>query len=363
MRIAMVNLTGGGLSGGYRRYLAEMMPRLQRAPGVEALEVFLPRTAPVAQHVPIRRFDDARSLDTELAAVRPDVLFVPTARYIQVRGVPTVIMVHNMEPLVRPWQGNSCKESLKNWARAWEARRACRCSRRVIAVSEAVRDFLVKRWGLPPEKVAVIPHGANSQPPAEPRCPPSLASELTGGFLFTAGSLRPARGLDDLADALRRIESPLPPLVIAGSPDPGSAAWAAKMRRRFEATRQRVIWAGQLGAWEMTWCYQQASAFVMTSRVEACPITVLESLNAGAVCISTDTAPMPEFYGEAALYYKAGDGPGLASLLQKVVADPRAFAPHRFLACRRSRAFTWESTALRTLEQLEAACHADRNRQ
>ena len=35
MRIAVVNLTSGGLSGGYRKYLARLMPLLASDPRVQ----------------------------------------------------------------------------------------------------------------------------------------------------------------------------------------------------------------------------------------------------------------------------------------------------------------------------------------
>jgi hypothetical protein len=37
MRLAVVNLTGGGFSGGYKKYLENMLPRLAEHSEVEAL--------------------------------------------------------------------------------------------------------------------------------------------------------------------------------------------------------------------------------------------------------------------------------------------------------------------------------------
>ncbi len=54
----------------------------------------------------------------------------------------------------------------------------------------------------------------------------------------------------------------------------------------------------------------------MTSRAEACPNTVLEAMAHGAVSISTDQQPMPEFYGESAAYYRATDAAQLASQIE-----------------------------------------------
>ncbi len=45
MKLAVVNLTGGGLSGGYLKYLERMIPLLQDDPRVRALYVLMPTGA------------------------------------------------------------------------------------------------------------------------------------------------------------------------------------------------------------------------------------------------------------------------------------------------------------------------------
>lgn len=354
----MVNLTGGGLSGGYRKYLAQLTPRLAASPDVEALEVFVPSAAPVAQHQPWHRFTDARQLRERVGAARPDVVFVPTARWPALPGVPTVVMVRNMEPLVCPWSGNSAGEGLKNLARAWAARRACRLARRVIAVSGAVRDLIRQRWRVPEDRIGVVPHGVDEAARIEPRRPPQVPAEWAGTFLFTAGSLRPARGLDDLQAALHGADAPPGPLVIAGAPTPDAEGWARQQRSRFESTGHTVLWTGNLNAAEMAWCFRSARAFIMTSRAEACPNIVLEAMAHGALSISTRTPPMPEFYGPAALYYDAGDGASLRSLLWRVSRREEEFGGLREAARRRAEEYNWDRTASRTLAELEEAIHA-----
>src|SRR5262245_46835252 len=135
MRLAIVNLTGGAFSGGYRKYLANMLPRLAQDARVTALEVFVPPAA-VAAFVgaPTRvqswsegdARDRFRGLRRRLAAIAPDVVFIPTARYLDVGLTPVLVMVRNMEPLLVPFGGNPWTEGIKNVARSFEARRAAR---------------------------------------------------------------------------------------------------------------------------------------------------------------------------------------------------------------------------------------------
>jgi glycosyltransferase involved in cell wall biosynthesis len=292
-----------------------------------------------------------RELPRAVAALAPDVIFIPTARVLRAGRTPVVTMVRNMEPLEVPFGGNTLAEGLKNVARAAAARVACRRADRVIAVSQHVRDFLVDRWHIPEERVGMVYHGID-QPGNAPAVP--LTQER---FLFTAGSIRPARGLEDVIEAMAELQEDLH-LVIAGAVDRGAEHYAARMRSLAGRKRvsSRIRWAGHLDAASMSWCFRNAAAFVMTSRAEACPNTVLEALANGAVSVSTDHPPMPEFFGDTATYYSERDPGHLAVQLGHVLAMPESAREQRRDAARtRVARFTWEATARATVAELRRA--------
>ncbi len=354
MRIVLLTLTRGGVSGGFRKYLDCLVPLLRSEPGVECVEVFVPpqmvrpgyRTWPVGDD--LRGF---RELPRAVAALVPDVIFIPTARVLRAGRTPVVSMVRNMEPLEVPFGGNTLAEGLKNVARAAAARMACRRADRVIAVSRHVRDFLVERWHIPEERIGTVYHGID--PPGNAPAVP-LTQER---FLFTAGSIRPARGLEDVIEAMAELPEDLH-LVVAGAVDRGAEHYAARMRSLAGKKRvaSRIRWAGHLDAASMSWCFRNAAAFVMTSRAEACPNTVLEALANGAVSVSTDHPPMPEFFVETATYYSERDPRHLAVQLGHVLELPESAREERREAARaRAAHFTWQATARATVAELQRA--------
>lgn len=363
MHVAMVNPTGGRLSGGYRKYLLSVVPRLRQ---LLRLDVYVPPALvpelAAAGLGELRTWTagDERTgfahLRKELRARAPDVVFVPTARFLDC-GRPCVVMVRNMEPLDRPLAGNTVHAGLRNLARAWVARRACGRASRVIAVSQHVADFLASRWGLEAGKVGVVHHGVDPAPPATAR-PPGLAGLESGRFLFTAGSLRPARGLEDAILALRRLGPDAPPLVIAGQPDPDSLPYEKRLRRlaEREGVAGRVVWAGGLDREGMDWAYAHSAAFVMTSRSEACPNTALEAMSHGCPSVSVERAPMTELFADAAIYYDEGDAHGLARRSAILLGlGPRERAQVSERARGRAAEFAWERTAERVQVELEKA--------
>lgn len=358
MKIVMLTLTRRSVSGGYGKYLRELVPRLRKHDAVSRLVTYVP--PPMADADPgYRTWPDVgwprlgRWLKREVAALQPDVVFIPSSVYLNFGSIPVVTMMRNMEPLDHPFSGNSWDERLRNAARALAARYACRRSARVIAVSRYVRERLVEQWRLDEERIAVVPHGVDTHlTPVRPAMMPEDRP-----FLFTAGSLRPARGLDDLAEALAGMrQATLPRLAVAGSVEDPSYVERIKSRLGDSAVKADVVWLGGLSASEMAWCFRNARLFVMTSRAEACPNTVLEAMAEGCLSVSTDQPPMPEFFGDAALYYRRRDGGDLARVIGKALTlDSDAEADLRRKAVERSRLFTWDATVEATVRELDRA--------
>jgi len=369
VRIAVVNLTQGGLSGGYWKYLENMAPLMRDDPRVERLDVFMPPGSQWPEVGELATYtwpaEDARlgytRLKAQLRRLAPDVVFIPTARWLDCGRVPTVIMVRNMEPLSVPFGGNSVLEGCKNLARAWAAREACRRATRVIAVSQHVHDFLAIRWKISRDKIGLVYHGIEA-PPGRLQAiePPVLRGAELRRFIFTAGSIRPARGLEDLIGAMAVLaaDGEALTLVIGGRPDPGSQSYMLKMQRLAGERRvsERIVWAGQLNALEMSWCFDNCAAFVTTSRAEACPNTALEAMSHGCAVVSTRQPPMPEFFGESAWYYHPRDARDLAEQIKLALgASPEQLEARRAAARARARDFTWRETATATIEQLVLA--------
>jgi len=355
MKLVVANLTSGGLSGGYRKYLSRLMPLLAADPRISRMTVFVPGDMRL-DGVDARPWDpgDARrgyaSLIRDVAALAPDLVFVPTARYVAFGSVPVVTMVRNMEPLAVPFGGNTLREGLKNIARAWEARRASRRAARVIAVSEYVRRYLLEHWHIDERKVGRAYHGIDRPARQDDRpagAPPAL---------FTAGSIRPARGLEDAVRALPLVDRGVR-LVVAGRVDPGCERYAAALQRTAAelGVADRITWRGQLDERAMSEAYGATSVFVMTSRAEACPNTVLEAMMSGCASISVDHPPMPEIFDRAARYYPAGDATALAAHVRALFDDPAARRELGAAGAARALTFSWEASRDQTIAELEKA--------
>jgi glycosyltransferase involved in cell wall biosynthesis len=367
MHAAIVYLSGGGLSGGARNTLRALVTELRRDERVRKLDLFVP---PPSMHLPevtplepetwpardrLFRF---RSLRRKIRASKPDVVFIPNAAWFDTGGIPTVCMVRNTEAILQPFGDNPWRVGLKNVLRAHVARRACRRSTRIIAVSNFVREILVDRWMLPPEKIGVVYHGVSAPPEEEVRRPDTMF-DGDKPFWFSAGSFIPYRGYEDAIRALavRVGQGHDENLVLAGG-----LVYSDAYRRRTEALAEelgvasRVRRLGYIRAGRMAWCFRESLGFLMTSRLEACPNLALEALANGAVSISTTHPPMPEIFGTTATQYQAGEIDSLTRAMRHVATMPPSERQAARQAARdRAKEFSWTITADRTIEQLQLA--------
>ena len=174
MRIAILNLTAGGMSGGYRKYLKSLLPRLSLASGVESILCASPKSLCVdewferlenVQFANCLPYRPSRPHDFELSRglrrFSPDVIFVPMERNLAVSDVPLVNMVQNMLPMI-PIENNIGIERLRNLVQKFLARRAVTRASRVIAVSKFVKEFLRSNWSVPAEHIGMVYHGVES---------------------------------------------------------------------------------------------------------------------------------------------------------------------------------------------------------
>lgn len=370
MRIAIVNLTGGGLSGGYRKYLKNMLPRLAEHNDVEALLCISPARNDIASWFdglagveygscsPLTMIHLAHVPDSRMAEqirqFSPDIVFLPVDRYIRFGDIPVVNMVRNMEPFVPNMKGDTLKEMFKKFIQRKLTHNSVRRAEHTIAVSDYVKDYLVSTLKIRENKVSRVYHGLT--PPSGSRCarPDSVPDSWAGDFLFTCGSIRPARGLEDALEALGDLDARHLDLrlVIAGETVPGMKEYREGLERFLESRglTDRVCWAGKLNDEEMRWCYEQCRIFIMTSRIEACPNIAIEAMSNGAISIAANNPPLPEFFVDCAAYYEPGNGEALA----KAIIACRGFdtEQRRMLSERarqQSTIFSWEVTADRTV--------------
>ncbi len=297
-------------------------------------------------------------LKRNLEKFQPDVIFIPIERYLKFKDIPTVVMVQNMEPFIKPIKPKLFKEKLKLYALALESRIALKKCDRVIVISNFVKEFITKKFSISDEKSDLVYFGVNALPKGSALRPQTVPENWNGKFLFTAGGIELYRGLEDIIAAmayLKRKGSKLL-LAIAGDARPQMSTYRDNMKKlvRSKGLTKNVVWTGQLNKNEMTWCYQNCAAFIMSSRVESFGMIAVEAMAHGCLCISADNPCLPEIFGSAALYYPPKDFSTLAKQIQAVMSMRQAERAAMSGATKdNAKRFSWEICAKKTVTELQ----------
>jgi glycosyltransferase involved in cell wall biosynthesis len=131
----------------------------------------------------------------------------------------------------------------------------------IIALSISVSDFLVTHWSIPSEKISLVYHGIDVKR-EKAGCKPDIIPEnWNDKFIFTAGSIRPTRGFDDLLQTMKSLSlqgNKSVRLVIAGKSGHRMIGYQKRLKDWVQKNNlsDRIYWAGRLSEKEMAWCYQ-----------------------------------------------------------------------------------------------------------
>ena len=361
------------MSGGYRKYLLNVIPRLAANDDVEEMLCAAPESLNVHEWFDLDanvRFVTCNSfrflspfLDLtllhELESFSPNVIFIPVERFFRFKHIPVVNMIQNMEVFLPNINGNTISERVRQWIQCLEGKRALKSADSIITPSNFVVDLLNSQLNIPYEKISLIYYGVQVKNSDNNYRPSVIPKSWSNRFIFTAGSIRPARGLDDLLHALNHLASSSSGgvrLVIAGNiRGPKISSYHQHLNDTIKKNNlaDKICWAGSLNEKEMAWCYQNSRLFVMTSRVESFGMIGGEAMAHGCICISADNPCLPELFGDAAIFYPPNDGQALAEVIKTVLAwDDNQRKVMSEKAKKRASKFSWDICAKRTVAEL-----------
>ncbi|RKN12087.1 glycosyltransferase family 4 protein [Streptomyces radicis] len=284
-------------------------------------------------------------------------------------GLPLVTTIHHPITVDRRLElaaAGSAKRraSLRRWYGF--TRMQGRVARRlpsVLTVSGASRREIIDDFAVRPDRVHVVPIGADTRvfhpDPATPRVP--------GRIVTTSSADAPLKGLIHLVEALAKLrtEHPGAHLVVVGDrPERGPVAEALD---RF-GLGGAVEFVKGISDAELAELVRGAHVACVPSLYEGFCLPAAEAMAAGTPLVATTGGAIPEVSGvdgETCLAVPPGDSGALAAALGRLLADDALSA--RIAAAGRERVsarFTWQRAALATVEhyRAERAAHAARAR-
>jgi glycosyltransferase involved in cell wall biosynthesis len=149
-----------------------------------------------------------------------------------------------------------------------------------------------------------------------------------------------------LAEAVGRLAHEMPVRLRIVGPD----GYQAEPIRRAVGSRADVEILGYLPPAHLSAEYRSADAFAYPSLYEGFGLPVLEAMASGTPVLTSNTGPMPEVAGDAAVLVDPFDVDDIADGLRLLAFDPDRRRALSVAGLERVRMFTWERTADRFVE-------------
>jgi glycosyltransferase involved in cell wall biosynthesis len=235
---------------------------------------------------------------------------------------------------------------------------AARRSRRVITLSEAARDDIVRFLRVDRERVDVTHLGPGSPEGVPPRPEDDVRRELRLGderVALTVSAKRPHKNLARLLEALALIPAERRPLLVVPGYETSFEAELRDQARRL-GVLERVRFTGWVDDATLLSLYDLATLFVFPSLAEGFGLPVLEAMLRGTPVACSATTSLPELTGEdAALLFDPERSEEIAAAMDKLLTEPEL--RERLIAAGRRRAssLTWDVTAKATLAAYDRA--------
>ena len=288
----------------------------------------------------------------------------------QLAGAKLVLTTHSLEPH-RPWKVEQLGTAYH--ASSWIEKTAYQNADGVVAVSQAMKQDVQDLYGVPEEKIRIIPNGidpAEYRPTSDEALLREYGIDPDVPYVLFVGRITRQKGIIHLVSAIEHLNPGVQVVLCAGAPD--TPEIGQEMEEKVEAARetgrQKVIWiAKMLPRADAIRLYSHATVFVCPSVYEPFGIINLEAMACETAVVASKVGGIPEIVveGETGLlvpFEKASDETSephdpegfardLAAATNTVLDDTeRAAAMGRKGRERVEERFSWQAVAAQTLD-------------
>lgn len=304
-----------------------------------------------------------------------DVLFVPshTLPLIKRPGLKTVVTVHDLGSEYLPGMHQLKQRLYLSLMQRYQLKTASK----IIAVSKATKEDLVKRIGLDQKKIEVVYEGYDNSLYKSVKNDLLISTLkyyelLTNNYYLFVGTVQPRKNLERVIlaysqaindyrltinekDKKKNLKSLIinhksPDLVIAGSKGWLSDEIYALPKKL--GIEDRVKFLGYVPDKDLPALYSGAIAFVYPSLFEGFGLPILEAQACGCPVITSDISSMPEVSGDGALLVDPYSVEEIAEVMVRVKSQESRVKIMK-AGLENVKRFSWEKCAREVLHILE----------
>lgn len=277
---------------------------------------------------------------------RIDVFFSPTHYLPFVSARPSAIAILDVSYLHFPelFKKKDLYQ-LKLWGKFSIGK-----AKKIITISKASKNDIIKEYGAEAEKVAVVYPGIKFH---KRNMNENVITKygLKKNYILFVGTLQPRKNIKRLIEAFSKIKNKNIKLIIVGRK---GWMWEEILEApsRFDVS-ERVVFLDNVGDDELPEFYKNASCFILPSLYEGFGLPILEAMKYGCPVLTSNVSSLPEAGGDAAVYFDPEDVNDIAEKIEKVLSSEKLRKDLIKLGKEQVEKFSWDKSARETLEVLK----------
>jgi glycosyltransferase involved in cell wall biosynthesis len=265
-----------------------------------------------------------------------------------------VVMIHDMAAFDSP-------ETFSPLFAAWYQYllpRLVHRVRRIITVSEFVKERIIVHTKVSRSKIVVVPNGVASQ-----FCPEAVSGLgravdvlqiPSSTYILAVGSIEKRKNLPRLLQAWAAVQHRVPKdlwlVVVGGKGD--SRVFAGVPFYNLPA---RVFWAGHVDESLLPSLFAGALLLAYVSYYEGFGLPPLEAMASGTPVLAGNRSSLPEVVGDAGVLVDPFSRDEIAEGIRGMIDNSALLEDLRCRGLARAKQFSWDEAARRTWDVLQAA--------
>jgi glycosyltransferase involved in cell wall biosynthesis len=250
----------------------------------------------------------------------------------------------------------------------WKAKVAAglRQADAIVTVSDFSRDGIVQRFGIQPERIAVV--GEASDPVFRRLPDAALTTRLrdlgvpeAGRLVVYVGGFSPHKNLEPLVDAVASLASrpgfeDIRLVMVGEHKREVFHSYFDVVARRVAAAglANRTIFTGYLADEDVVVLLNRSAVLALPSLIEGFGLPAVEAAACGCPVVATTASPLPGLLGDGAICVDPREPGGLAAALERVLASESLQASMRKAGLDAAGRLTWEAAARQMLDVLRS---------
>lgn len=252
-------------------------------------------------------------------------------------GKKVVVTVHGLDHMRQKWG------RFASWYIMEGEKAAVRHADRIIVLSKGVQNYFLEKYG---RQTVLIPNGIDHSE----TLPAEKISEQFGlasrDYILFLGRLVPEKGIHYLIRAYQQLHTDKKLVIVGRTSD--TDQYVAQLHE-LAKDNPSIIFTGFQEGDVMKELYSNAYLYVLPSDLEGMPLTLLEAMNYGCCCVTSDIEECAAVIEGCGFTFPHGNADALREVLQDLCDHPKKTEESRENARKVvSAKYTWEEITAQT---------------